>query len=153
MRQIVFTPSPLRGEGWGEGKTEIKMPKHPEQQTERARSLRSEQSDVEKRLWRELRDRQLDGFKFRRQHGIGPYIVDFVCIEAGLVVELDGGQHAEQVNYDSRRSVFIEAAGYRVVRFWNNEVLDNTEGVLERIRELLAVSPSPRPSPQGGEGE
>ena len=129
------------------------MPKHPEQQTERARSLRSEQSDVEKRLWRGLCDHELDGFKFRRQHGIGPYIVDFVCIEAGLVVELDGGQHAEQVSYDSRRSFFIEAAGYRVVRFWNNEVLENTEGVLERICELLAVSPSPRPSPQGGEGE
>lgn len=129
------------------------MPRHPEQQTERARSLRGEQTDVEKRLWRELSDRQLDGFKFRRQHGIGLYIVDFVCIEAGLVVELDGGQHAEQVSYDSRRSIFIEAAGYRVVRFWNNEVLENAEGVLERIRELLAVSPSPRPSPQRGEGD
>lgn len=129
------------------------MPKHPEQQTEHARSLRIGQTDVEKRLWRELRNRQLDGFKFRRQHGIGPYIVDFICIEAGLVVELDGGQHAEQVSYDSRRSDFIESAGYRVVRFWNNEILENTEGVLERIRELLAVSPSPRPSPQGGEGE
>lgn len=127
------------------------MPKHPEQQTERARSLRSEQSDVEKRLWRELRNRQLDGFRFRRQHGIGAYIVDFVCIEAGLVVELDGGQHTEQVSYDSRRSVFIEAAGYRVVRFWNNEVLENLGGVLESIRSNLL--PSPQPSPQRGEGD
>lgn len=129
------------------------MPKHPEQQTERARSLRNEQTDVEKRLWRELRNRQLDGFKFRRQHGVGPYIVDFVCIEAGLVVELDGGQHAEQAGYDSRRSVFIEAAGYRVVRFWNNEMLENIEGVLERIRAELLASPSPHPSPQRGEGD
>ena len=128
------------------------MPKHPEQQSQHARSLRIDQTDVEKRLWRELRNRQLDGFKFRRQHGVGPYIVDFICIEAGLVVELDGGQHADQVSYDSRRSVFIEAAGYRVVRFWNNEVLENIEGVVERIHELLVGCPSPQPSPQRGEG-
>ena len=128
------------------------MPKHPEQQTQYARSLRIDQTDVEKRLWRELRNRQLDGFKFRRQHGIGPYIVDFICIEAGLVVELDGGQHADQVSYDARRSVLIEAAGYRVVRFWNSDVLENIEGVVERIHELLAGGPSPQPSPQRGEG-
>ena len=128
------------------------MPKHPEQQTQYARSLRIDQTDVEKRLWRELRNRQLDGFKFRRQHGIGPYIVDFICIEAGLVVELDGGQHADQVSYDARRSVLIEAAGYRIVRFWNNDVLENIEGVVERIHELLAGCPSPQPSPQRGEG-
>ncbi|MDD5330577.1 MAG: endonuclease domain-containing protein [Sulfuricella sp.] len=126
------------------------MPKHPPLQTERARTLRENQSDAEQLLWRSLRSRQLEGCKFRRQHGIGSYIVDFVCIEAGLVVELDGGQHAEQLAYDAVRTEKLAAAGYRVLRFWNNEVLTNLEGVLESLR--LELLPSPQPSPQRGEG-
>lgn len=126
------------------------MPKHPEQQTNRARTLRVGQTDAEQRLWQQLRDRRLDGFKFRRQHGIGTYIVDFVCIEAKLIVEVDGGQHADQAVYDAKRTAWLAASGYRVMRFWNNEVLENLEGVLESIRSEL--DPSPQPSPRRGEG-
>ena len=99
--------------------------------------LRRNQTDAETLLWRHLRNRQLGGFKFRRQHSFPPYIVDFVCIEKLLVVELDGGQHARAVEADERRTKFLEQKGFRVIRFWNNELLGNTEGVLERILELL----------------
>ena len=122
------------------------MPKHPEQQTNRTRTLRAGQTDAEQRLWQQLRDRQLDGFKFRRQHGIGTYIVDFICIEAKLIVEVDGGQHADQAGYDAKRTAWLAASDYRVMRFWNNEVLENLEGVLEAIRSGLV--PSPQPSPR-----
>ena len=99
--------------------------------------LRRNQTDAETLLWRHLRNRQLGGFKFRRQHSFPPYIVDFVCIEKRLVVELDGDQHTRAVEADERRTKFLEQKGFRVIRFWNNELLGNTEGVLERILELL----------------
>jgi very-short-patch-repair endonuclease len=101
------------------------------------KNLRKNQTDAETLLWRRLRNRQLEGFKFRRQHSFDPYIVDFVCIEKRLIVELDGGQHALAVEADEHRTKFLEQKGFRVVRFWNNEVLGNTEAVLERIFELL----------------
>jgi len=88
----------------------------------------------------------LQGWKCHRQHEIGSYIVDFVCPDAGLIVELDGGQHGDQVIYDERRTLELEAMGYKVLRFWNNDVLKNVEGVLEVILEALA-SPAPHPSP------
>jgi len=116
-----------------------------------ARQLRREQTDVERRLWRELRAGRFAAAKFRRQQPIGPYIVDFVCFERDLVIELDGGQHQEQTDYDGRRDDWLREQGLRVLRFWNNEVLQNFEGVLERI--LIELSPSPRPSPIEGEGE
>lgn len=107
----------------------------------RAQELRVESSDAETMLWLKLRGRRLAGYKFRRQHPIGPYIVDFVCIEAQLVVELDGGQHAEpeHAQRDLIRTRFLETHGYRVARFWNHEMLQHTDAVLEVIRMHLFV--------------
>ena len=90
-------------------------------------------TDAERLLWQHLRSRQLAGLKFRRQHPIGRYILDFVCLEAGLVIEVDGGQHGPQHSYDEARTAWLGQRGYRVLRFWNNEVLTNPEGVRERI--------------------
>ncbi|TBR17913.1 endonuclease domain-containing protein [bacterium] len=117
-----------------------------------SRELRRRQTDCEQRIWGRLRDRRLAGFKFRRQRPIGPYIVDFCCLEKRLVVELDGGQHSERREYDERRTRFLEDEGFRVLRFWDNEVLDETEGVLETIYRNL-LDPHPDPLPQAGEGE
>jgi very-short-patch-repair endonuclease len=97
--------------------------------TERARALRGAHTDAEARLWAALRDRRLGGFKWRRQVPIGPFIVDFYCPSARLVVECDGGQHAEQIEYDERRTRFLGGEGLRVLRFWNSEVLNNSDGV------------------------
>jgi adenine-specific DNA-methyltransferase len=105
--------------------------------------LRRQQTDVESKLWMRLRDRQLCGAKFRRQHPIGPCIVDFCCTDRGLVVELDGSQHAEQATADQVRTRFLEANGYRVVRFWNHEVLEQMDAILEEIIRLLS---DPHPS-------
>jgi len=105
--------------------------------TTRARTLRKNSTDAERVLWKHLRSRQLENFKFKRQMVIEPYIVDFVCIEAKLIVEADGGQHMEQVNYDNKRTELLEALGYRVLRFWNNEILSETYSVLEKIRLAL----------------
>jgi len=104
------------------------------------KALRKNQTDAATLWWRRIRNRQLGGFKFRRQHAFPPYIVDFVCIEKLLVVEVDGGQHALTMDADAQRTKFLEQKGFRVVRFWNNEVLGNTEAVLERILELLNSS-------------
>ena len=118
---------------------------------ERARILRQNQTEAEKRLWYRLKNRGLGGWKFRRQHAIGPYFADFACIEAALVVEIDGGQHQGRREQDDVRTAFLEGAGYRVLRFWNNDVLSNTDGVLQSVLE--ALSPSPLPSPRSrGEG-
>ncbi|AGG90262.1 endonuclease domain-containing protein [Rhodanobacter denitrificans] len=116
------------------------------QNVDRARGLRQAMTDAEQKLWFHLRNRKLNGHKFRCQHEIDHYIVDFVCSEAMLIVELDGGQHAEQVGYDERRTRYLQAKGYRVLRFWNNEALMNIEGVLGVILEVVA-SPAPYPSP------
>jgi adenine-specific DNA-methyltransferase len=94
-------------------------------------------TDVERKLWCAVRDRRLQGFKFRRQATIGPYVVDFLCTEARLIVELDGGQHSEEV--DAKRTAFLEADGYRVLRFWNSDVTESLDGVLERILEILGA--------------
>ena len=102
-----------------------------------AKQLRRQSTEAEKRLWAALRSRQLSGAKFRRQVPIGPYVADFVCPAASLVIEIDGGQHGSQAEDDARRSECLAREGYRVVRFWNNEVMDNLPGVLETImREL-----------------
>jgi very-short-patch-repair endonuclease len=103
----------------------------------RARQLRNEATDAERHLWRYLRREHLAGYRFRRQHPLAGYIVDFVCLSVGVVVELDGGQHAEAVAYDAQRTRLIEARGYRVLRFWNDDVLLRTDEVLAAIlREL-----------------
>lgn len=106
-------------------------------QKEFARSLRRRMTDAEQRLWYHLRARRLGGYKFRRQHVVGPYVVDFVCMEAMLVVEVDGGQHAEEVDRDAWRTRCLEDRGYRVLRFWNDDVLVKTGAVLERIERAL----------------
>ena len=103
----------------------------------RARSLRSNPTEAERRLWRGLRQKQLDGHRFRRQHPIGPYVVDFICLDAKLVIEVDGGQHASQKDEDSERTEWLAERGYRVIRFWNSDVLSNIEGVIETIRRAL----------------
>ncbi len=110
----------------------------------RARKLRNGSTDAERLLWRHLRYRQVGGFRFRRQCSIGGYAADFVCLEAKLVVELDGGQHLEQIDYDAERDAWIAALGYRVLRFWNNQVFAETAAVLEQI--LLALEER-RPHP------
>ncbi len=102
--------------------------------------LRLEQTDAEQRLWSRLRGSQLNGFKFRRQYPIGPFFADFFCLEARLVIELDGSQHADQLEPDTRRTEFLRAAGYAVLRFWNNEVISEIDEVLQRIAGALEES-------------
>lgn len=99
-----------------------------------ARTLRKGQTDAENLLWRHLRGKQLEGFKFRRQQFIGNYIVDFVCLEKSLILEIDGGQHAVRQDRDIDRDNWLMHEGFKILRFWNNEVLQNIEGVLEVIR-------------------
>lgn len=106
--------------------------------TEFARDLRRRATNAEQHLWRHLRNRQLAGFEFRRQRPIGSHVVDFVCMERRLIVELDGGQHGWQAGADERRAAALAESGYRLVRFWNNDVLSSTEGVLQRILDALA---------------
>jgi very-short-patch-repair endonuclease len=122
---------------------------------QRARALRQRLTDAEKLLWRHLRNRGLGGCKFRRQYPVGPFIVDFICPEKNIVIEVDGGQHAAIEALDLQRSAYLNKMGYRVLRFWNNQVLQETEAVLEAIFAVLVDtaqnSPSPRPSPPLGE--
>ncbi|MGH7840494.1 MAG: endonuclease domain-containing protein [Candidatus Binataceae bacterium] len=109
---------------------------------QRARRLRREQTSVEAKLWRKLRGRRFAGFKFRRQHPIEGYIADFCCSEKRLIIELDGGQHVEQAQYDNERTAGLQSFGYRVMRFWNGEISENLDGVIEAIYAELN-----RPSP------
>ena len=151
MLETSCSPSPLWGEGRVRGaRTSSGVCESPR---DYARGLRRRQTDAERRLWARLRDRRLLGAKFARQVPIGAYVVDFCCRELKVIVELDGGQHAVQTRSDAERTALLEALGYRVLRFWNNEALANTDAVLQRIAQVLAVRPSPRPSPQRGEGE
>ncbi len=107
-----------------------------------AKALRKRMTDAEKLLWLRLRNRQLEGAKFRRQWPVGDYIADFACIEAMLIIEADGGQHTPEG--DTHRTAALEAAGYKVIRFWNNDILANIDGVLESIRqELIRRAPHP----------
>jgi len=119
-----------------------------------ARRLRKDQTDAEKLLWSVFRSRQLLGLKFRRQHSIGPYILDFYCATVRLAIELDGGQHTEpsSLEYDSKRTQTLNDHGIRVLRFWDPDVLTSPDEVREEIyRALLAAQkePSPPPSPLG----
>ena len=110
----------------------------------KARNLRVNQTDAEKKLWQYLRNRNLQGYKFRRQYPIGQYIVDFVCCENHLIIELDGSQHMDMEYYDKKRTLFLETKKYFVIRFWNNDVLNNCSGVLETL--TLALSQRERGS-------
>lgn len=102
-----------------------------------ARRLRGNQTNAEIRLWSRLRRRQCGGFHFRRQVPVGDFIVDFACLSESLIVEVDGGQHAEWADHDAARSIWLERERYRVIRFWNNDVLRNTESVVEIIERTL----------------
>jgi very-short-patch-repair endonuclease len=116
-----------------------------------ARHMRQTPTDAETKLWWHLRHRlSLSDTHFRRQVHLGHYIVDFVNHRLKLIIELDGGQHAVQITRDVRRTKFLESKGYRVLRFWNNDVLQNINGVLEVIQNEILTTPTPNPSPQGG---
>lgn len=112
-----------------------------------ARALRKNMTPQERKLWFLLRDRRFAGYKFRRQLPLGRFVVDFACWQAKLVIELDGGQHSENVDYDELRTLWLARHGWRVVRFWNND-LDNVEGVLMAITAALKQSPHPHPLPR-----
>jgi very-short-patch-repair endonuclease len=106
-----------------------------------AKNLRRRSTDAERLLWHHLRGRQLEGFKFRRQEPIGNYIADFVCFSKKIIVELDGGQHAIEADKDFKRDSWFEGQGFKVLRFWSNEVLVNIEGVIETLLRELVYSP------------
>jgi very-short-patch-repair endonuclease/succinate dehydrogenase flavin-adding protein (antitoxin of CptAB toxin-antitoxin module) len=114
-----------------------------------AMQLRRNMTDAEKLLWHHLRGHRFIGAKFKRQQPLGNYIVDFVCFESRLVIEVDGGQHLES-DQDMQRDGWLRDQGFKVLRFWNNEVLGETEAVLEKI--FQTITPSPQPSPARGEG-
>ncbi|PKL96313.1 MAG: hypothetical protein CVV18_02225 [Gammaproteobacteria bacterium HGW-Gammaproteobacteria-8] len=117
-------------------------------------ALRKQMTDAESRLWHFLRRRQLNGCKFRRQHPVGPFIADFACLEAGLIIEVDGGQHAERIAEDDQRTRYLNSCGFKVLRFWNNEVLKETASCLDVIADALASTPTPAlPRKRGRENE
>ncbi len=149
--EAIQLPSPAgRGVG-GEGKT----PPLPADMLEFARGLRKTQTDAENLMWSLLRDRRLGGWKFRRQHPVPPYVLDFYCHDAQLAIELDGGQHNEASEHvrDEKRTAWLAQQGIRVLRFWNNQVLAETQAVLEAIwNALVGIYPSPPAPLPGGEG-
>ena len=118
----------------------------------RARELRRDGSRAERKVWELLRDRRIGGAKFRRQHPIGPYVADFACISKRLVIEIDGDHHAFLVDRDARRTAAMELEGWRVVRFWANEVVANPEGIWAEIEQVLSTVPPHLASPPRGRG-
>ena len=120
--------------------------------TVNAKRMRREPTPAELKFWYQVRDRRLEGFKFRRQVPIGRFIADFICIEHRLIIEIDGGQHAGSEK-DARRDAHMASSGYRILRFWNADVLTNMDGVIDTVLAALAVPPHPALSPDGGEGE
>ena len=110
---------------------------HARMPTPHTRQLRTAMTDAERRLWSLLRNRRLDGHKIRRQHPIGPFIADFACVERMLIIEADGGQHADNPD-DQRRTDWLQGQGWQVMRFWNNDILRNAEGVAAAILQSLA---------------
>jgi very-short-patch-repair endonuclease len=152
-RSRSASPSPARGEG-----KEARVPETCNTKAHipivatsgNARALRRLMTDAERKLWLALRARRFAAAKFRRQVPIGPYVADFLCYEQRLVIEVDGGQHAESAR-DRLRDRWFEQNGFRVLRFWNNEVLNNLEGVSTAILSLLAERQN-EPSPLAGEG-
>jgi very-short-patch-repair endonuclease len=128
------------------------MKKHPADGAHaRARSLRQNMTEAERRVWQMLRSQQLKGYKFRRQVPIGRYIADFVCHEVRLIVEIDGGQHDRSSPQEAERSMFLHNQGYRILRFWNNEVMANLDGVHQTIAdELGGITPTQTLPHRGG---
>ena len=130
---LDVAPSPLVGEGWGEGAMDMA--------NEKARQLRQNQTNAEKILWRKLRHLKSSGFHFRRQAPIGNFIAHFTCHSANLIIECDGGQHAheEAITKDTARTAWLETQSYKVLRFWNNDVLTNIDGVMQIIHIELGI--------------
>ena len=122
--------------------------KNPPRQRERAKALRRRQTLAEQKLWKELRAGRFYGVKFKRQQIIGRYITDFCSKTHKLVIEIDGGHHMSQMQYDKKREKAIKEHGFRIIRFWNTDVLENMDGVLTRIAQITATQAS---SPSGGE--
>jgi very-short-patch-repair endonuclease len=122
----------------------------PRDAVDRARRLRREMTDAERKVWHLLRYRQMTGLHFRRQVPFGRYIADFVSHDAALIIEIDGGQHCMTSATEIARTQFLENEGYRILRFWNNDVLANPEGVYEAIKEALRHHPHPNPPPSRG---
>ena len=119
----------------------------------RSHAMRSSPTEAERKLWWHLRHRlALPNSHFRRQVHLGHYIVDFACHHLKIVIEIDGGQHADRIKGDAKRTAFLESESYRVLRFWNNEVLKNIDGVLEVIQSAVVATPTPTP-PHKGEGK
>jgi len=120
---------------------------------QRARQLRKNMTEAERKLWNRLRRQQLGGFRFRRQVSFDKYIVDFACFDPKIIIEVDGSQHVIQIAYDDQRTKFLQSFGYTVLRFWNNEILGDIENVLQTIWNIC-IPPSARwaPSPEKGEG-
>jgi len=114
--------------------------------TQIARDLRKNMTDSERVLWFRISGRQIEGARFRRQQPLGSYVVDFVCLEKKLVIEVDGGQHTIALEADQARDAWLQSEGFTVLRFWNNEALGNIDGVLETIQNHI-LSPSPHPLP------
>lgn len=119
---------------------------------DRAKVMRSAQTPAEERLWYFLRAHRFLGLKFKRQKPVGPYIVDFICMERDLAIELDGSQHGDQVAYDRERDSWLAGQGFTVLRFWNHDVMNQTGSVLERIRQFVEALSPPAPLPQAVEG-
>jgi len=132
---VAFSPPLLGRVGWGEFKSILFGSQMT--LTHLARNLRKNQTDVEQIMWLQLRNRRFFNYKFRRQFVIEPYIADFACLELKLIIELDGAQHIEQVEADSERSLFLNQCGFRVIRFWNNDLFTNLDGVMEGIRLVV----------------
>ena len=148
-----------RGQEWGVMPGGDAKPLKADKRVPRARSLRRAMTDAERKLWWRLRGLKIDGSHFRRQATIGPYYADFACHEHRLVIEVDGGGHAEETRViaDRARTDFLVSCGYRVMRFWNHDVLKDTEAVMETVNEALQRPPTPNPSPpranaRGGRG-
>ena len=124
------------------------------EQIKNSRQLRKNMTLQEKKLWSVIRNRQFFGYRFRRQFPIGQYIVDFICREKKIIIEIDGGQHNEDINvyYDNRRTEYLIAEGYKVIRFWNNDIDKNIGGVYEKLKEIFNITDTvtpPQPSPSG----
>ena len=145
------SPSPLAGEGKLSRSDSRERGRRLAKLRDRAKEMRSESTEAEQRLWQILRAHRFAGYKFRRQVPIDFYIADFVCFAARLIIELDGGQHAESRS-DARRDAYLTSQGFRVLRIWNNDLFNNEDGVAELILSVLRSPPLPNPSPARGEG-
>ena len=146
-----MSPSPLAGEGRLSRSESRERGRRIARLRDHAKAMRSQSTEAEQRMWQLLRAHRFDGHKFKRQVPIDFYIADFVCLRQRLIVELDGGQHAESES-DAKRDAYLRSKGFRIIRIWNNDLFTNEEGVAELILSALEAPPLPNPSPARGEG-